>query len=95
MLNEQDRRCAAVEHMLSTDQTYDNRTIASTLKKTNPYGSTFEGTAQCIWRPFGGGGAEAQGWGHRQEDPDQGVHIKVQAIIDETPQRRIRRLPEI
>ena len=28
------------------------------------------------WRPFGGGGAEAQGWGHHQEDPDQGVHRK-------------------
>ena len=28
-------------------------------------------------RPFGGGGVEAQGWGHRQEDPDQGVHRKA------------------
>ena len=32
MFNEQDRRCAAVQHMLSTDPSYDNRTIASTLK---------------------------------------------------------------
>ena len=32
MFNEQDRRCAAVQPMLSTDPTYDNRTIASTLK---------------------------------------------------------------
>ena len=32
MLNERDRRCAAVQLMLSTDPTYDNRTIASTLK---------------------------------------------------------------
>ena len=32
MFNERDRRCAAVQLMLSTDQTYDNRTIASTLK---------------------------------------------------------------
>ena len=32
MFNERDRRCAAVQHMLSTDPTYDNRTIASTLK---------------------------------------------------------------
>ena len=31
--NERDRRCAAVQsHTLSTDQSYDNRTIASTLK---------------------------------------------------------------
>ena len=32
MSNEQDRRCAAVQLMHSTDPTYNNRTIASTLK---------------------------------------------------------------
>ena len=32
MFNERDRRCAAVQLMLSTDPGYDNRTIASTLK---------------------------------------------------------------
>ena len=32
MLNERDRRCAAVQLMLSTDPSYNNRTIASTLK---------------------------------------------------------------
>ena len=32
MFNERDRRCTAVQCMLSTDPTYDNRTIASTLK---------------------------------------------------------------
>ena len=32
MLNERDRRCAAVQLMPSTDPSYDNRTIASTLK---------------------------------------------------------------
>ena len=32
MFNEQDRRCATVQLMLSIDPTYDNRTIASTLK---------------------------------------------------------------
>ena len=32
MFNEQDRRCAAVQHTLSTDPSYDNKTIASTLK---------------------------------------------------------------
>ena len=32
MFNEQDRRCAAVQLMLSIDPSYDNRTIASTLK---------------------------------------------------------------
>ena len=32
MFNERDRRCAAVQLMLSTDPCYDNRTIASPLK---------------------------------------------------------------
>ena len=32
MFNERDRRCTAVQHMLSTDPSYDNRTIANTLK---------------------------------------------------------------
>ena len=32
MFNERDRRCAAVQVTLSTDPSYDNRTIASTLK---------------------------------------------------------------
>ena len=32
MFNERDRICAAVQHTLSTDPSYDNRTIASTLK---------------------------------------------------------------
>ena len=32
MFNEQDRRCATVQLMLSTDPSYDNRTIANTLK---------------------------------------------------------------
>ena len=30
--NERDRRCAAVQLMRSTDPSYDNRTIVSTLK---------------------------------------------------------------
>ena len=32
MFNERDRRCAAVQLMPSTDPSYDNSTIASTLK---------------------------------------------------------------
>ena len=31
MFNERDRRCAAAQLMLSTDPSYDNRTIVSTL----------------------------------------------------------------
>ena len=32
MFNERDRGCAAVQHMLFTDPSYNNRTIASTIK---------------------------------------------------------------
>ena len=32
MFNKRDRRCAAVQPMISIDPSYDNRTIASTLK---------------------------------------------------------------
>ena len=32
MFNKRDRKCAAVQLMPSTDPSYDNRTIASTLK---------------------------------------------------------------
>ena len=32
MFNERDRRCAAVQLMFSTDPSYDNRTMANTLK---------------------------------------------------------------
>ena len=32
MFNERDQKCTAVQHMLSTDPSYDNRTIAITLK---------------------------------------------------------------
>ena len=32
MFNERDRRCASVQLKLSTDSSYDNRTIASNLK---------------------------------------------------------------
>ena len=32
MFNERDRRCAVVQLMVSTDPSYDNRNVASTLK---------------------------------------------------------------
>ena len=51
-----------------------DRSLLSCLKDqhANPDGSTLDGTAQRIGRPFGSGGAE----GHHQEDPNQGVHRK-------------------
>ena len=70
MFNKRDRRCTAV-HALYRSKLWQ-QDHCQHLQNANPDGSTLEGIAQCIRRPFGGGGAE----GHRQEDTDQGVHRK-------------------
>ena len=89
MFNERDRRCAAVQLMLSTDPSYDNRTIASTLKMQIR-------TVQRLRAQLNG-----------SDDPLEVVERKdtarktrtkefiekVQAIIEETPQRPIRQIP--
>ena len=88
MFNERDRRCAAVQLMRSTDPSYDNRTIASTLKMQIR-------TVQRLRAQL-----------NASDDPLEVVERKdtarktwtkefikkVQAIIDETPQRPIRRI---
>ena len=79
------RRCTT--HVLYRSKLWQQDHYQHPLN-ANPDGSTLEGTAQRIERPVGGGGAE----GHRQEDPDQGVHRKVHTIIDETFQRPIRQI---
>ena len=53
------------------DPSYDNRTIATTTLKMQ-IRTVQRLWAQRIGRPFGVSGAE----GHRQEDPDQGLHRK-------------------
>ena len=67
MFNEQDRRCAAVQLMLSTNLSYDNRTIASTLKMQIRMVQSLRAQLNASDDPLEG---------HRQEDPDQGVHRK-------------------
>ena len=56
MFNERDRRCAAIQLMLSTNLSYDNRTIATTLKmqwfNTLGHSSTHQTT---LWRWWSGG----------------------------------------
>ena len=46
MFNEQDRRCAVVQLMISTDPSYDNRTIASTIKMQIWIATKKQGRAQ-------------------------------------------------
>ena len=88
MFSEQDRRCTGVQLMLSTDPSYDNRTIASTLKMQIR-------TVQRLRARL-----------NTSDDPLEVVELKdtarkthtkefiekVQAIIDETPQRPIRKI---
>ena len=57
MFNERNRRCAAVQLMLSTDQSYENMTIASTLKMqtwfqvraTWCHPTSWKSTPKCTW----------------------------------------------
>ena len=88
MFNERDRRSAAVQIMPSTDPSYDNRTIVSTLKmqirtvqrlmvqlnsSDDPLDVVkLKDTARKIWT--------------------KEFIEKVQAIFDETPQQPIRQI---
>ena len=92
MFSEQDRRCAAVQHMLSTDPSYDNRTIASTLKmqirtvqRLRAQLNASDDTLEVVERK------------PKAEDTTRKNRTKefienVQAIIDETHQRPIRQI---
>ena len=89
MFNEWDRRCAAVQLMLSTDPSYDNRTIASTLKMQI-------WTVQCLRAQLNASDdpLEVVEQKPKAEDTARKTRTKefiekVQAIIDETPQRPI------
>ena len=53
MFNEQDRRCAAVQLMFSTDPSYGNMTIASTLKMQIRTAQRFQG--DTIYQPLRSG----------------------------------------
>ena len=83
MFNERDRRCAAVQPLFSTDPSYDNKTIASTLKmqiwtvqRLRAQLNTSDDSLEVVER----------------KDTARKTRTKVQAIIDETPQRPIRQI---
>ena len=88
MFNEWGQRCAAVQLMLSTDPTYDNRTIASTIKMQ----------IQTVQRSRAQLNASDDSLEvvERKDTPrktrNKAIIEKVQAIIDETPQRPIRQI---
>ena len=92
MFNERDRRCAAVQHMLSTDPSYDNRTIASTLKmqirtiqRLRAQLNASDNTLEVVERK-----PKAEDTVRKTQTKD--FIKKVPAIIDETLQRPIRQI---
>ena len=81
MFNERDRRCSAVQLMLSTDPSSDNRTIASTLKMQIR-------RVQCLRAQLNAPDDPLEVV--EREDTARKTRTKefiekVQAIIDETP----------
>ena len=88
MFNERDRICAAVQFMLSTDPSYDNRTIASTLKMQIRTVQRLRAQLNASDNPL-----EVL----ERKDTTRKIRTKqfiekVQAIIYETPQRLIRQI---
>ena len=92
MFNERDRRCPAVQLMLYTDQSYDNRTIASTLKMKI---WTVQHLRHCSTRRttlWGGVERKPKAEDTARKTRTKEFIEKVQAIIEETPQRPIRQI---
>ena len=88
MFNKWDRRCAAVQHMLSTNPSYDNKTIASTLKMQIRMVQCLRAQLNASDNPL-----EVVEWKDTARKTRMKEFIeKVQAIIDETPQRPIRQI---
>ena len=92
MLNERHRRWATVQLMLSTDPSYDNMTIASTLKMQILMVQCLRAQLNASDDPL-----EVVERKPKAEDTTRKTWTKeyiekVQAIIDKTPQRPIRQI---
>ena len=92
VFNERDRRCAAVQLMLSTDPSYDNRTIASTFKMQIWMVQHLRAQLNASDDPL-----EVVERKPKAEDTTEKIRTKefiekVQAIIDETPQQPIQQI---
>ena len=92
MFNERDRRCAAVQLMLSTDPSYENRSIASTLKmqirtvqRLRAQLNASDDHLEVVERK-----PKVENTARKTQTKE--FIEKVQAIIDETPQRPIRQI---
>ena len=88
MFNERDRTCAAVQLMPSTDPSYDNRTIASTLKMQIRTVQHLRAQLNVLDDPL-----EVVEWKDTARKTWTKEFIeKVQAIIDETPHQPIQQI---
>ena len=88
MFNERDRRCAAVQLMLSTDPSYDNRTIASALKMQIRTVQRVRAQLNASDDPL----EVVERKDTARKTRTKEFIEKVLAIIDENPQRPIRQI---
>ena len=88
MFNERDRSCAAVQRMLSTDPSYDNRNIASTLKMQIRTVQRLRTQLNASDDPL----EVVERKDAARKTRTQEFIEKVLAVIDEIPQRPIRQL---
>ena len=88
MFNEWDRRCATVQLMPSTNPSYDNRTIASTLKMQIRTVQRLSTQFNVLDDPF----EVVERKDTARKSRTKELIEKVQAIIDETPQWPIRQI---
>ena len=92
MFNEQDRICAAVQRMLSTDPSYDNRTIASTLKMQIRTVQRLTAQLNASDDPMEVVERKPKAEDTARKTRTKGFIEKVQTIIDETHQEPIRQI---
>ena len=92
MFNERDRRCAALQLMLSTNPSYDNRTIASTHKMQIRTVQRLRAQLNALDDPFKVVERKPKAEDTARKTRTKEFIEKVQAIIDETPQRPIRQI---
>ena len=85
MFNKQDRRYAAVQLMLSTDPSYDNRTIASTLKMQIQTVQRLRAQLNISDDPLEVVERKPKAEDTARKTQTKEFIEKVQAIIDETP----------
>ena len=88
MFNVRDRRCAAVQRMLSTDPSYDNKTIGSALKMQIRTVQRLRAQLNASDDPL----EVVERKDTARKTRTKEFIEKVQAIIDETPQRPIRQI---